>query len=215
MATDILITTPKSYPWPDGMTIPNLMPFQAFAFNGDPFLAAEVLRLKEAHGLVTAVETGTCLGSTALWFAENFHAVYTFEVNPSFAEIAIARGAGRGLQIRDSVDGLRDLFSIKPPSFKPFMFLDAHWSQHCPLLDELDAIAAAKVKPCLIIHDFQVPGLPEAGYDRMPGIGGHAFNIDLIRGHLDRIYGGGKWKHNYPTQVAGANRGWISIEPCL
>jgi len=200
----------KPYPFPEGVTIPRLMPYQEFPWNGDGYLAAEVLRLKEAHGLTCALETGTCLGSTALWLAENFHAVYTFEVNRAFAEIAMARGAGRGLQIRDSVDGLRDLFTIHPPSFKPFMFLDAHWSEHCPLLDELTAITEAGVKPCILIHDFQVPGT-DFGFDKMPD--GRPFNLELIADSLNRIYGIGGYVVNYPTQVEGANRGWISIEP--
>ncbi len=225
MATDILITTPKSYPWPEGMTIPNLMPFQAFAFNGDPFLAAEVLRLKEAHGLTKALETGTCLGSTTLWLAENFDKVWTCEVSDQFYEIACARFAAiNGAHaVVDNTDRFfksiiarkRDSrIAVKQDAARVgFIFLDAHWGPHCPLLDELEAIAEVGAKPCLLIHDFQVPGLPDAGYDRMPGIGGHAFNIDLIRGHLDRIYGEGKWKHRYPTEVAGARRGWISISP--
>jgi hypothetical protein len=49
------------------------------------------------------------------------------------------------------------------------------------------------------------------GFDKMPD--GRPFSLDLIRDHLDRIYGEDGWKHNYPTKVEGARRGWISIEP--
>ena len=45
----------KPYPFPPGVTIPRLMPAQEFPWNGDGYLAAEVLRLKDAHGLVTAI----------------------------------------------------------------------------------------------------------------------------------------------------------------
>lgn len=230
MATDILITTPKSYPWPEGMMIPNLMPYQAFAFNGDPFLASEVLRLKEAHDLVGALETGTCLGSTTLWLAENFDKVWTCEVSDQFYEIACARFAAinGSHAVVDNTDRYyktiiarkRDSrIAVKQDAARvDFIFLDAHWGPHCPLLDELNVIAdvsaipriVTRDKPCILIHDFQVPGT-DFGYDCMPD--GRPFNLELIRGHLDRIYGEGKWKHRYPTEVAGARRGWISISP--
>lgn len=214
MATQVEL---KPYPYPKGMDVPHLMPYQMFPWNGDHHLAAEVLRLKEAHGLTMAIETGTCLGSTTMWLAENFlERVITMEINLDFISIAERRSQMVSLYheqwIGDSalmmpavVDILNDLNS------SAFMFLDAHWNQYCPLLHELAAISKSKVKPCILIHDFFVPGT-DFGYDKMPD--GKPFNLELIQGHLDRIYGKGKWKHNYPTEVAGARRGWISIEPC-
>ena len=201
----------KPYPFPEGMAIPRLMPFQTFPWNGDGYLAAEVLRLKEAHNIMSAIETGTCLGSTMIWLGEQFAAVDTVEVNDAFRTIAQDRGLAHfennapwiTSHAGESVEMLKKVSA-------GFYFLDAHWGEHCPLLDELDAIAAAKVKPCIIIHDFQVPGT-DFGFDRMPD--GRPFDLDLIRAHLDRIYGEGGWRHTYPTQIEGAKRGWISIEP--
>lgn len=206
----------KAYPFPNGVDVPRLMPFQEFPFNGDGYLAAEVLRLKEAHGLKCALETGTCLGSTALWLADNFDTVDTIEVNRAFAEIAKARIGERdwcGVTVGNSVDHIGDYASDNGDN--GLIFLDAHWSTYCPLLDELKEIhqwceSDGYFKPCIVIHDFQVPGT-DFGYDKMPD--GRHFNIDLIRTHLDAIYGEGGWKHNYPTNVEGARRGWISIEP--
>lgn len=38
-------------------------------------------------------------------------------------------------------------------------YLDAHWQDYWPLLDELKEIAAAKIRHCvIIIHDCRVPG---------------------------------------------------------
>ena len=79
----------KPYPFPEGMEIPRLMPFQEYPWNGDHFLAAEVLRLKKAHGLTCALETGTCLGSTAMWLAEHFTKVCSVEINAQCLDIAI------------------------------------------------------------------------------------------------------------------------------
>lgn len=208
-----------SYPFPKGMSIPHLMPFQEFPFNGDPHVAAEVLRLKEAHGLTIAYETGTCLGSTALWLGEHFELVWTYESNKQYHAIAEARiddrFPGKGCNIVplnvDSVTGLRGGLQLTHDKSKgTFIYHDAHWMKSCPLLDELTAIAAAGIRPCILIHDFQVPGT-DFGFDSMPD--GRPFDLDLVRPYLDRIYGEGKWRHNYPTEVAGAMRGWVSIEP--
>lgn len=206
----------KPYPFPPGVVIPRLMPFQEYPWNGDHFLAAEVLRLKEAHGLRLAFETGTCLGSTTCWLAENFGYVTSTEVEQSYADIASKRLGGLGRENYELITkhegteaGLLKHLTEQVGS-DTLCFLDAHWGPNCPLLDELDAIAAAGVKPCILIHDFYVPGT-DFGFDRMPD--GRAFYLELIAGHLDRIYGEGGWKHNYPTQVAGARRGWLSVEP--
>lgn len=231
------------YPFPPGMDIPRLMPLQEYPFNGDGYLAAEVLRLKEAHGLGVAVETGTCLGSTTIWLREHFRHTYTMDVSQAFMDIAHARfdlagipclggemrtsnsmwgslakgPSGGNSIITDTRDSAKNLpryadnwKSQERNGERLFFFLDAHWNDHCPLLDELDAIAAAKVKPCIIIHDFQVPGT-DFGFDKMPD--GRPFNLELIAGRLDRIYGEKGWACNYPTEVEGARRGWISVEP--
>lgn len=204
------------YPFPEGMEIPRLMPFQEYPWNNDPHLAAEVLRLKKAHNIMSAIETGTCLGSTAMWLAEHFAEVNTAEVNGRFFMIAAKRcepllmdtKALVAIHQKTSVEMMRDVSA-------GLYWLDAHWNDHCPLLDELALLAEQHgthpMKPCILIHDFFVPGT-DFGYDCMPD--GRPFNLELILGHLDRIYGEGKWRSNYPTQVAGAKRGWISIEPC-
>jgi len=215
----------KPYPFPAGMEIPRLMPAQEFPWNGDGYLAAEVLRLKAVHGLEVAIETGTCLGSTALWLAENFSLVDTCEINPEYYKIAAARlgcdtemdcGASGiepmvNIENMDSQDAL-ELFVQSTLCESVFVFLDAHWNDHCPLLEELEIIAELGAKPCIIIHDFHVPGTT-FGFDSMPD--GTPFHLELVAPYMDRIYGEGGWKHNYPTKVEGANRGWISVEPVL
>lgn len=197
---------------------PLLMQAQTFPWNGDGFLAGEVLRLQEEHGLLRAIETGTCLGVTTSWLMQHFHGVHTCELHPPFFRLAkdflIGKSGTAYVECTDSPSFIASVLNEREGPW--FIFLDAHGisgsgKEACPLLDELDAIAAAGVKPCILIHDFSVPGT-DFGFDRMPD--GRAFDLELIAGHLDRIYGEGGWKHNYPTQVAGAKRGWISIEPC-
>lgn len=206
----------KPYPFPEGVTIPRLMPFQEYPWNGDGYLAAEVLRLKEAHGLNTACETGTCLGSTTMWLAEHFAMTLTVDINEHYLNIAAARfNSTPSLNCIEwtCCDSREVVGSWMGPSEgeTSLYWLDAHWGQHCPLLDELTEIAKLKVRPCILIHDFQVPGT-DFGFDRFPD-SGYPFCLEAIAGHLDKIYGEGGWKHNYPTRVEGAKRGWVSIEP--
>lgn len=200
----------KPYPFPDGMQIPRLMVFQEYPWNGDGYLAAEVLRLKAAHGLTKAIETGTCLGSTTCWLAENFDFVHTIDVNAEWQQIAYTRQLDIAGEVKFYTDDSAKVLNMSTIVDGWFAFLDAHWGDRCPLLDELRAFAFIGAKPVLLIHDFQVPGT-DFGFDKMPD--GRPFSLDLIRDHLDRIYGEDGWKHNYPTKVEGARRGWISIEP--
>jgi hypothetical protein len=206
----------KPYAFPSGMAIPRLMPYQEYPWNGDGYLAGEVLRLKEAHGLQEARETGCCLGSTTIWLALNFGKVTSTEINKAFSEIAIARlkmmpaGEWTIIQHENASEILEEFAKRAKASSHTFYFLDAHWNNHCPLLDELAAIAEAKDTPCILIHDFQVPGT-DFGFDSMPD--GRPFNLELVKPYLDLIYGEGKYRTNYPTKVEGAHRGWISIEP--
>lgn len=202
----------KPYPMPAGLDIPRLMPFQEFPWNGDGYLAAEVLRLKHAHGLKYATETGMCLGSTTCWLSEHFEIIVTCEVNPEYGKIGLARCGDRfGVHVfsHPSPVVLSSQHHVDEGN-SIFYFLDAHWGPNCPLLEELEVIIKTGTKPCILIHDFKVPGT-DFGFDKMPD--GRPFDLDLIRDHLDSIYGINGWKHNYPTKVEGARRGWISIEP--
>ncbi len=209
--------TLKAYPWPEGVEIPNLMPWQQYPWNNDHHLAAEVLRLKEAHGLTTAMETGTCLGSTTWWLCENFDEVVSTEINPQYGEIATERMrkgtslANWCIAIAPQGDPYPLLAKLRQSvTDRSFCFLDAHWNENCPLLDELEAIAEAKVKPCILIHDFHVPGTT-FGFDSMPD--GTPFHLELVVPYMNNIYGVDGWVVNYPTKVEGAMRGWASFAP--
>lgn len=204
--------------FPDGMAVPRVMQYQDFPWNGDGYLAAEVFRLRDTHELKAAAETGTCLGVTTSWLCANFKEVSTCELHKPFLDIARALLSGRDNVIfrgGHSPGFITDAVQWHGVGGAILFFLDAHGisgsgTEACPLLDELSAIASTKAKPCIIIHDFQVPG-KDFGFDKMPD--GRPFNLDLIHEHLNAIYGEGGWECSYPANVEGARRGWISIEP--
>lgn len=193
----------------------NLMPYQWDAFNGDTFVQKEFLRLKEIFSIKTAVELGTCLGSTAIWMARNFDNVITIEINPEFAGIANERFVHYGvdnikLKIGDTVAELPN--AIHEIGDNSIWMIDSHWYDVCPMLQELKIIANRGIKPVIVIHDFKVPDEPNLGFD---SIHGQAFEFEWIKPSLDAIYGEGNYDYYYNSDATSTEikRGVIYITP--
>ena len=201
------------------MVEPTLMPYQQCPFNGDTFIEAEFLKLKERFGVSTVIETGTCLGYTTLWLAKNFEKVYTIELNKEYCELARAKF----LQYPNitSIHGnSEDVLRHLRIDGNAMFFLDAHWGNNCPLLGELHAIQRMGIKPVIAIHDFLVPDYGEVlGYDQFKG---QPFKIGWIKSILDQIYMNGtmvmgkpmyEFYYNSLEKSTGARRGIIYIYP--
>jgi len=188
------------------------MAFEHGPFNEDPVIEKEFLILKETHGIKTVVETGTYCGVTAAWLAEHFEHVKTVEISEQYHGIAIKRLEGMNnvtCTLGNSKTFLEEILPDK--QLQPFMFfLDAHWYHHCPLLQELDAIAAAKIKPVIAIHDFKVPQNSELGYDTYKG---QDFDLQFITAKIQNIYGRNGYSFYYNMRAKGAKRGIIYIFP--
>ena len=63
-------------------------------------------------------------------------------------------------------------------------FLDAHWNDYLPLLEELEAINRFDLHPVIAIHDFKEP-TGQLGYD---SYNGHDICLSYIKEKLDAIY---------------------------
>jgi|SRR5882672_457910 len=199
------------------MNQPNLMPFQDHPFNGDRFIAAEFLILKHQFELTTAVETGTCLGSTTLFLSNNFEKVYTVDIDESYLSIARQKFISyKNIEVFKGDSATILTYQLNKLSNRTIYFLDAHWGSRCPLLEELAAIAHAGLRPVIAIHDFNVPGEPLLGYD---SYNGQPFTFDWIKPMLDKIYndedGPDDYEYYYNSyeKSAGAHRGIIYILP--
>ena len=202
---------------------PVLMPFQDLPFNGDTYAEKEFLKLKEQYGIKTVVETGSCFYTTTKWFAENFSSVLTVEINAEYAKYGIHKIKDMPNvkpHIADSVDFLLNLpldVSGNFSSERVLFFLDAHWEESCPLLNELISIASIHSKiihpPVVVIHDFYT-GNPELGYD---SYNGQDFTYEWIQPCLRAIEHayGCEYKHYYNENAEGAKRGIIYIVPNL
>lgn len=204
-------TATRYPPIPEGA--PFLFNDQDKPFAGDTFMERDFLALRDRFGINLFVETGTCYGSTALWASENFPYVYTFEKHEGTYNVARSRIPEYGiidLKLKDSVDGLRGLIPLLKPDVKILFFLDAHFDKHCPLIDELKAIADSGIKPVIAVHDMFVPGRPDLGYDTWNG---KRFTFEWLKPHLERIYAGGPWGHHFNNEATGAKRGCLYCYP--
>lgn len=194
------------YPMPPG--VKRLMPFQEYPFNGDGYAAAEVLRLRDKYDIKHVMETGTCYGSTTLFFAKHFYVVDTVEIHGPTHDVAVER-------LKEATN-VHLIFgdSAKCIIRAGLYFLDGHWLDVCPLMSELDLIAKHRdpcQPPVIMIHDWQVPGRPDLGHDHFPD--GTPFALPAIASHLDAIYGRGGWDHHYNDKAEGAKRGILYVEP--
>jgi predicted O-methyltransferase YrrM len=192
---------------------PVLMPEQDTALNADIYACEEFIRLRDEFGINEVIETGTCFGSTTLFFADNFRKVYTTEINSLFVTIARDRFEKNGFENIASYygDSLKYLVDILNDALPPVMlFLDDHWLESVPLIQELQIIAKSGLKPVIVIHDFKVPGHPELGFD---SYNGQDFEWEWIRPYIENIYGKDGYHHYYNSKATGAKRGIIYITP--
>jgi LPS sulfotransferase NodH len=179
------------------------------AFNGDPYIEAEIRRLVGSASIKTIIETGTYRGHTTRAFSNMAVEVVTIEIDRNFWDL------GKHLDLLGNVrriqgDSGKVLETVLPQLHGPFLFyLDAHWGMHSPLLEELDAIARSGLKPIIAIHDFQNPTQPSLGFDEWD-IGPYRFEI--IASKIVAIYGENGWRHWFNSEALGAKRGIIYIE---
>lgn len=179
----------------------------AKGWEGDSFLGKEVERLCKQFNINHIIETGTFRGYTTKQLAK-LAPVYTVEIVPENYEYAKENLKGLPVTIKlgNSVDALREwLPNLKKERL--FFFLDAHWQQYNPLLDELHTIAINGIKPVIAIHDFKVPGKP-FGFDSYAG---QDYDLAWIDSALKEIYG--TYRYHYNSEAEGAMRGVIFIYP--
>ena len=148
----------------------------------DKYAVTKLSQLIKDFGVKTVVETGTWQGQGVLGFSKLMNNVYSIEINRQFFEDTKANVEGEGYTLAES--GEDTAVYTKGPSKitlirgnspevieriieglpEPILFfLDAHWLDYWPLLDELAAIRR-RPNSLIVIDDFKVPGKP-FGYD--------------------------------------------------
>lgn len=189
------------------MTEAQLLTQNEKGFEGDSYIAQEVEKLVKQFNVSLIVETGTYLGNTTKRLSE-LAKVISIEVNEEHYNKAKANINGNeniNLYKGNSVKVLDMLLPVV--GFQNILFfLDAHWEDYCPLVDEIKTIAKYNIKPVICIHDFKVPGKP-FGYDTYKG---QAYEWDWIKPYVEAIYGN-NYKYYYNEKAEGAKRGVIYI----
>lgn len=179
-------------------------------FNGDTYLKEHFERLVAKHGIKTIIETGTYKGDTTSALAKMADKVVTVEYNKDF--LAEAMQSLKDIPNVEVWQGSSEKtlpYILKDIQQPVLLFLDAHWYNYNPLLDELKVIAAAGLKPVIVIHDFKVPNHPELKYDTYKG---QAYEWSWITEDVKGIYGN-NFTVSYNDKATGAEVGVIIIEP--
>jgi hypothetical protein len=182
-------------------------------FENDIHLRDKFFEICRTHKVTHIIETGTYHGHTTKHLCKMAKRVDTVEVvQENFTE------SQKTLLGIDNVYSHFGNSSEVLPHVLPseseglFLFLDAHWQQYNPLLDELKVIAGAGLKPIIAIHDFKAPNRPDLGFDTYPK-SGIVYEWDWIKSSVENIYGVDGYTIQYNDKASGAKRGVIFIFP--
>lgn len=193
----------------------------------DNFAQREIKSLIEKFEIERIIETGSYFGWSAKIFSTFVNKVDSIELNRDYFSRAKRNLEGFGnvnLHLGDSVKVMRKI--IDEDEKKLLIFLDAHWQNHWPILDELNVIKEKKLKPVICIHDFFVPNGNKLrigdnfvtvmegkgskfGYDQYKST---VLNFDYIKESIEGIFPEG-FSFHYNNQVDLVDSGLIFIYP--
>jgi predicted O-methyltransferase YrrM len=144
----------------------------ALGFNQAPEIFNFMAYLKKRYNLQDAVETGTFQGNTTKALSILFDKVYTIEIikdNYDISKESLAAVTNVELILGSSGKELGVLLP-KLVDRRILFYLDAHWFEDWPILEELAMIAKTHKDNCVIvIDDVKVPGYPSVPYDQYKG----------------------------------------------
>lgn len=181
-------------------------------YEGDEYIGIELKKLVDKYNINLIVETGTFLGGTTARLAELVDQVITTEIVKENYDKSCEFIKSKGLSNKVTLVNLDSVEFLKGSQFKndTLFFLDAHWWDACPLIDELICISNQQIRPVIVIHDWKVPGRPDLGYDSYKG---QDFTFEWIRESVESIYGVDGYSYHYNDKAEGAKRGVIYIYP--
>lgn len=179
----------------------------AEAFGRDPTLERTIRGLVSYFKIKTVCETGTWRGFTAERFGEFVDRVETVEIDRATFEIACNNSQRKnvGKCLGRSIDWLP--VWIKRSENPILFYLDAHWREAWPILDEISIIAESG-QPCVIVvHDCKVPDT-DLGFDTYKG---QDLDFEYLKPSLDKLKF--PWRHFYNTEAEGHRRGVLFVVP--
>lgn len=184
-------------------------------FEGSAEIAAIVSRLIKDFDIKTLIETGTQRGATSLWASKHGVKVITIEADQEYYEEAQRNLEGSDVRLLLGDSGNVLSVATFAASGRVLFFLDAHGCRigGTPLPRELMAIRdyfnRSQIRPVITIHDVQVPGHPELGYDKYEDC---ELSTEFVMKCLEAT-GFGEWNIGYNSVPDGAARGFCYITP--
>ena len=158
------------------------------AFNYAPEITPVFAFLKQKYQIGTAIETGTALGSTTVVLSYLFDSVQTIEINEAFYLI-VRKKLESFSNVQCHFGSSEKVLAELLPSLKHqtvLFYLDAHWDEYWPLLDELVVISKTHKDNCIIvIDDFKVPQRKDIAYDEY---GTQECSYEYIKKHLEDVF---------------------------
>jgi hypothetical protein len=159
-------------------------------FNGQVHRQDLVRQLFAALDLRAVVETGTHRGTTTAFLADTAQVpVWSVEHDERFFGYSSARlrkHDGVTLIRADSRSALRQLADDDAvPVEGVFFYLDAHWGEDLPVVEELDLVFGRWGRALAYIDDFRVEG--DAGYGFDVYAPDKALTLDYIRPVVERF----------------------------
>lgn len=156
------IVGPEILGYYDYLAKPELKKSWGGAFNGQEFRQKIFFQILENIDVDLIVETGTFRGVTTEFMSEHSTSkIITIEANKrfySFSKLRFLSNKNIVLKYGDSRDLLKEVLS--DPKFGSqciFFYLDSHWEEDLPLVEELKIIFKNCMNPVIMIDDFKVP----------------------------------------------------------
>lgn len=183
-------------------------------FNGQRQRVAAVAAVFRAVPFKTIIETGTYRALTTVHLRQISTArIATIEVNPRYFEYSKRRLTGLedvNQFLGHSPVVLERLRRDAEWQAEPvFFYLDAHWLNDLPLVDELDVVRRGWRDFAALIDDFRVDG--DEGYYFDDYGAGKTLALPLIAGVPEladlRVF----WPAAPSRRETGARRGWIVL----
>ncbi|HEX4838878.1 MAG TPA: class I SAM-dependent methyltransferase [Rhabdochlamydiaceae bacterium] len=161
-----------------------------FAFNKSPEIGPFFEMLRHIYPITTIIETGTFEGSTTAFFARTFETVHTIDISPHYLQIAQQRLTSFS-NIKFHLGSSEKILAQILPALKDqfvLFYLDAHWNEFWPLLDELEEINKTHHHHCIVvIDDVKVPDRSDIPFDAYKG---HECSFEYVKEKIENLFDG-------------------------
>jgi len=182
-------------------------------FNGQQGRKAIFANLLSDIAFTVIIETGTYRGTTTAYMQSvSGLPVYSSEVHGRPFAYAFLRFLGN-LHIRvfwnDSRAILKNLSRLESlKDARPFLYLDAHWNEDCPLAEEINLAFATWPQSVVMVDDFKVPNDEGYGFDSYGP--GRSLALDYLGREL-RLEAAAFFPALPSSQETGSRRGCVVL----